>query len=230
MFYLYLRQSYHVVKMKILIVSATRKEINPLLKQYSIQAKRTNLFSFRSGKKSVDVLVTGVGMTVTAFHLGKNLSSKYGLAINVGICGSFKKKFTPGTVLNVVNDCFADFGAEDGEKFLTAEEIGLVQGLKVHGSVFKNKMTGGLPKVSSITVNTVHGNNSSIRKVIRKFSPDIESMEGAAFFYACRLNKIPCIQLRAVSNYMEKRSKKNWKTKSAVNNLCSFVMKLIEEL
>ncbi|MBI3501378.1 MAG: futalosine hydrolase [Bacteroidetes bacterium] len=198
--------------MKILIVSATKKEIASLLR---ISDKKTgdSFFTSSFGKHTLDFLITGVGMTSTAFHLGKLLSNKkYDLAINAGIAGSFRKNIPPGTVVNVTEDCFADFGAEDGEKFLTAEEIKLVQSSKFKvsrrdsfgaSSKFKNKTLNKLPKAKAITVNTVHGNASSIKKVVKKFNPDIESMEGAAFFLACMEEKIPCIQVRAISNYVE---------------------------
>src|ERR1051326_1799870 len=101
--------------MKILIVAATEFEITPLRKRKKILKK-----------KSVDLLVTGVGMTQTAFALGKIFSTKkIDLAINVGVAGSFRKNIPLGTVVNITGDYFADFGAEDGNKFLTAEEMKL---------------------------------------------------------------------------------------------------------
>jgi futalosine hydrolase len=81
--------------------------------------------------------------------------------------------------------------------------------------------------VKGITVNTVHGNSASIKKVKKKFNPDIESMEGAAFFFACQNEKIPCLQIRAISNYVEKRNKKKWKMKLAVKNLCTIIEKIL---
>jgi hypothetical protein len=43
-----------------------------------------------------------------------------------------------------------------------------------------------LKKARAITVNTVHGNDMSIKKVQERLTPQLESMEGAAFFYACQ--------------------------------------------
>ena len=39
-----------------------------------------------------------------------------------------------------------------------------------------------LNHVKAITVNTVHGNEDSISKIINRLNPDIETMEGAAIF------------------------------------------------
>lgn len=87
-----------------------------------------------------------------------------------------------------------------------------------------------LPPVSGITVNTVHGNSDSIKKVVRRFHPDIETMEGAAFFYACSQQKIPCLQIRAVSNYVAMRNKSAWNIPLAVKNLNETVIKILDEI
>ena len=219
--------------MKILLVSATKFEIAPLLKNFKKIRSEKNLSTFRFGKHTIDVLLTGVGMTASAFHLGKILSNKYDLAINAGVAGSFKKNIPPGTVVNVVSDRFADLGAEDGNRFLTLKEMGLeeVTSFKSQVSSLKiRKVLSGLPSVKGITVNTVHGNPASIKKVVRKFHPDIESMEGAAFFFACDLEKIPCLQIRAISNYVERRNKKNWKMELAIRNLNLFLQQLLSDL
>jgi futalosine hydrolase len=44
-------------------------------------------------------------------------------------------------------------------------------------------------------------------------------MEGAAFHYVCLTEKVPFLQLRAVSNYVGERNKKNWNIKLAIENL-----------
>lgn len=216
--------------MKILLVSATKFEIAPLVKKFRKIAARKNISSYRFKNRSFDVLITGVGMTATAFHLGKMLDKKYDLVINAGIAGSFRKSIQLGSVVNVVSDCFADLGAEDGKKILTLKEIGF-ENISSHKpqviSKRIRKILSALPQVKGITVNTVHGNSVSIKKAVKKFNPDIESMEGAAFFFACNHEKIPCIQVRAISNYVERRNKKKWKMDLAVRNLSVSVEKII---
>ena len=172
-------------------------------------------------------------MTATAFHLGQILNKKYDLAMDVGIAGAFRRNIPLGAVVNVVSERFADFGVEDGNKFLTAEEIGLKEVANYRAQVASRgirKVLSVLPQVKGITVNMVHGNSASIKKIIKKFNPDIESMEGAAFFLACNHEKIPCIQIRAISNYVEKRNKKNWKLKLAISGLSEFAEKLLSNL
>ena len=219
--------------MKILLVSATQSEITPLLKKFRKISAKENISSFRFEKKSIDVLITGVGMTAMAFHLGKILNKKYDLAINAGVAGSFRKNIPLGSVVNVVSDCFADLGAEDGQKFLTLMEMGMPE-TRSNNPVVRSKKARNifsiLPQVKGITVNTVHGNPASIKNVIKKFNPDIESMEGAAFFFSCNHEKIPCVQIRAVSNFVEKRNKMKWKMKSAVENLHAVLENFLREI
>ncbi len=223
--------------MKILLVSATKFEVNPLLKKLQKVSKKADLLSYRAGKHSVDILITGVGMTATAFYLGKQLSKSYDLAINAGVAGSFKKSILPGEVVNITHDRFGDLGAEDGTKFITLSEMRLGKvpnltpiaiGAQVPSLKFKSLRH--LKKVKGISVNTVHGNSASIKKVVKKFKPDVESMEGAAFFFACQEFKTPCVQVRAISNYVERRNKKNWKLELAVKNLNYFLERMLQTI
>lgn len=215
--------------MKILIVAATFFEIKPLLSFLGYRSKKEFVVkSFFFLQKSIDVLITGVGMMHTAFHLGSFLANKkYNLAVNVGIAGSFDKKIKLGEVVNVVEDRIADLGVENGEKFLDVVQMKLV---KKNEIFFKINSSGlkELKKVKAITVNKIHGNEKSIKKIVHKYNPQIESMEGAAFFYSCSTYKIPCLQIRAISNYVEKRNKKKWKIPLAVKNLNEMVVKVIK--
>jgi futalosine hydrolase len=212
--------------MRILIASATEKEKG--IKQLA------------TGKLSVDMIVTGIGMTATAHAVTKALcNQKYDLAINIGIAGSFREEIKTGDVAIVVTDAFADLGVEEGEKFLPIYEMGLQKPdlypfwngkLKPDFKFEILKSVGPLKKVSAISVNKVHGSEESIRKVMDKFYPDIESMEGAAFFYCCMMEKVPCMQIRAISNRVEKRNKEAWDIPFALQNLHSSLQEILMEL
>ena len=87
-----------------------------------------------------------------------------------------------------------------------------------------------MKKVKSITVNTVHGNKKSIAQIIKRLNPDIENMEGAAVFKVCNFFNTTCIQLRSISNYVEKRNKKKWNIPLAIQNLNFEVERIISLL
>jgi len=55
-------------------------------------------------------------------------------------------------------------------------------------------------------------------------------MEGATVFKVCNEFAVPCIQIRAISNNVEKRSKANWNMPLAIHNLNHQVAKIIMEL
>jgi len=55
-------------------------------------------------------------------------------------------------------------------------------------------------------------------------------MEGAAFFYACFMERLPCLQIRAVSNYIEDRNKDRWNIPLAIGNLNKIALKIIHHI
>jgi futalosine hydrolase len=85
-------------------------------------------------------------------------------------------------------------------------------------------------KVTGITVNQVSTNPILIDALLEKYNPDIESMEGAVFHYVCLKEKIPFIQIRAISNVVGDRNKANWKMKEAIETLNTEIIQLINEL
>lgn len=227
--------------MKVLFVSATRLEIEPLFKHLKIRHRSANHFYLKkSGKNEYSILITGPGMVSTAYHLGIHLfENDYDLVVNAGLAGSFKKEISTGSVLNVCEECFADLGAEDDESFIPIAEMKFEgpDDFPLRKKTLQNNSEINfislllLPKVKGITVNAVHGNDLSIRKTVKLFNPDVESMEGAAVFYTCHYkNKTPFIEIRAISNYVEKRDKSNWKMNEAIRNLGEVLKTFIEEI
>jgi futalosine hydrolase len=217
--------------MKILIVSATKFEVEPFLnKMDAINTVNSTHFSANYKNHQIDFLITGVGMVATAYHTMKALFAKYDLAINAGICGSFNENLEIGVVVNIYEDTFSELGAEDGDAFLSLEDLKLNGIQKVTSTLaFSNKSLDLIPKVSGITVNTTHGNEHAIEKVIERFHPYVESMEGAAFLFVCEHEQIPCIQLRAVSNFVEKRNKEAWNIPLAIENLNQQLIAIIND-
>jgi futalosine hydrolase len=104
--------------MKILLVAATSAEISILTEHFQLAEAE-----FMQTEK-FDILITGVGMTATAFALGKHLSNRYNLVLNLGIAGSFDPDIPLGTVLNVTADDLSELGAENKGTFLSIEELG----------------------------------------------------------------------------------------------------------
>jgi futalosine hydrolase len=226
--------------MHILIVSATYMEIAPLVARLKFISENDQRMKFyTSGKHEIDVLISGVGMVATAAWTAKALSAKkYDAALNFGVCGSFDRSLEIGKVVHVLTDRFADLGAEDDEKFLSVHDLNLLGenefpfmwGQLVNQSVPNYERILNLTGVNAISVNTVHGNEASISKTVKRLNPHVESMEGAAFFYACMIEKIPCAQIRAVSNFIEKRNRDNWNIALAIKNLNETAIEIVNNL
>lgn len=213
--------------MKLLLVSATLEEITTLMGRFDLR-KGLNTMNGHD----ITILVTGVGMVSTAYALGRVLAvSKFDKAINVGIAGSFQHSLEMGQVVKVAKDCFSELGAEDDSAFLSIDQMGF--GTSCEAPLVCEMLeasTQHLQKVSAITVNKVHGNDQSIRSTVDRINPGIESMEGAAFFYACRLNDLPCLQIRSISNYIERRNRGSWNIPLAVACLNHELIALLNKI
>lgn len=223
--------------MKILIVAATHFEILPLLEELPKLYPAAENGVFKNKTHEIRVLITGVGMMHTAFALG-NMLSQYrpDFAINLGIAGSFDSQLTIGQVVHVVAEALGDLGVEEKDgQFKDVFELGLLdmnQTPYINGRLY-NTAVGEfefMTSVRGLSINKVHGSAESIEKIVSKYQPDIESMEGAAFFFACLQAQLPFMEIRAISNYVEPRNKENWNIPLAIDNLNKVAAELLETL
>jgi len=203
---------------KLLVIAATHKELAPTFDHFGFQHE---LFVQHP---QFDILISGVGMTATAFALGKHLNSNYYLVLNVGIAGSFDQKIALGSLVNITEDVFAELGAENGDDFISIDELGFGKSTYFSNNSTVNLMVDDLPKVKGITVNKVHGNAKNITAILKRSAAQTESMEGAAVFYASAHANIPAIQIRSISNYVKPRNKNNWKINLAIQNLNNWLI------
>jgi futalosine hydrolase len=226
--------------MKILLVAASNSEVKLLRDKLTFVSKvYNNLTNYKLGNLDIDVLITGHGSVFMAYHLTKALNTySYDLAINLGIAGSFDYFLELGFVVNVIQEQFADLGFEDKDAFFTLGEKELLDEdsfpftseiLRSLGN-FEIDVVDSLIPVKAITVNTLHGRQENIEKVKARFKCEIETLTGAAFFYACLMEKIPFLQIRAISYFVEIRKVDNWHHPLALSNLTTSVLEILEEL
>jgi len=221
--------------MRVLIVAATKPEVDLLISDFGFRisdlGRNENEYALTTHHSPLTTLITGVGMVATAFSLGKHLATnQYDLAINLGIAGSFDRNIALGEVVEVVEDQLSELGAEDAEAFLLIETLGFGESIFKTDVRLSSYSDQQLKHVTAITVNTVHGHEPSIQKLTSRIQPQLESMEGAAFSYACKQAGIPCLQIRAVSNYVEKRNRDAWQIGLAIKNLNSFAAEFLERV
>lgn len=226
--------------MRILLVSATAAEIGPVtavLHREGESGQRMTRYTVHG--HDIDVLVAGVGMVATATWCSHALSrERYDAALNLGVCGSFDRSLALGTVVQIVTDQMPELGAEDGDAFLSIHQLRLldeneppfVDGCLMNTAPPVSATLASLPTVNGITVNTVHGREQSIACVTTRCAPQVESMEGAAFMYACLVHGQRFAQIRAISNVVERRNRETWKIAEAVANLGAVSLRLLSEL
>ncbi|WP_167605529.1 futalosine hydrolase [Maribellus sediminis] len=223
--------------MKILLVAATWMEVNLLVEELEkVEEKSHLLKTYRLGENLIDVLISGIGVTFTTFHLTSTLhQEEYDLVINFGIAGSLTHQLEIGEVVNVVYEEFADLGIETSHEFLTLFESGY---MNINEFPFENGILKAtsmlewdqLKKVRGITVSKSHRNRESISKILSKFSGHTESMEGAAVFYVCNWMGVECCQIRAISNYLEPDSSAKWNIPLALDNLKHSLLRQLKQL
>lgn len=209
--------------MPVLVVAATEAEI------------AGTIAALGRSSEHHDTLITGVGMVATAAQCARVLSKTgHDVVLNLGLCGSFDRSFPPGTVVHVTSDRIAELGAEDGERFLPVDELGLLQTGECAELTNPRPPTSSalsrLPAVRGITVNTVHGGERSIAEAVARFAPQVESMEGAAVMYTCTMLGLRFAQVRAVSNMVERRNRGAWKMAEAIDALTRAAIEIIGQL
>ena len=212
---------YEICGMNLLIIAATELEIAPFLKE----------------NDKADILITGVGIPATIFHLTKKLITKnYDLAFQAGIAGTFNGCFNLEEVVLVKEDNFGDLGIDENGNFTTLFDNGFLDKNDlpyINGTLLNNNLLlqkSKLPVAKAITVNKITNDHLQIKNIQQKFIAEVESMEGAAFHYVCLQQKVNFLQIRAISNIVGERDKTKWKMKDAIENLNKELLEIIKTL
>lgn len=208
-----------------LVVAATAKEISPFIEQ-----ARTGDF------RNVDILISGIGLTASTYHLIKQLAlKKYELVIQAGVAGCFDPRIRLGQVVAIKQDAIADQSVVELEKLKTLFDLNLVPQdqypYKKGWLINPNKQIlkrSKLKIVNGISVNQISTSKQMIKFYRDVFNPVTESMEGAALHYVCLMENIPFLQIRSISNYIGERNKKKWNMMDSVVNLNNELTRIIK--
>jgi futalosine hydrolase len=216
--------------MRVIISAATVGEWMPSFLNVN------TLYTGESQRLKLQYHQSGIGMLAASFALTKlALEDKPDLIIQVGIAGTFDSNLLLGSVVVINEETIGDLGVEEDGKWKDLFDLKLEK--SSYHPFEKRKLPNqwltkynllGLKEVSGITVNEISTNPERIQKLVKKYNPGIESMEGAALHYVARETNIPFLQIRAVSNYIGERDKSNWKMKLAIDNLNQTILKYID--
>lgn len=211
---------------KILYVAATESEAAVLRNIKGIDSAGSG---YRIDDLEINVLITGIGALPTSWSITNwvAINGKPDLAVNGGIAGSFNELLKTGDIVMPMTDCFADSGIEDNDKFQTLFEAGLSDpdefpykgGILHSDQHYTEKLRERVIPVKAITTNTATGSDVTLKRLISKYNPGIETLEGASFFYICIRERIPFFAVRAISNKVEPRNRQNWNIPLALERL-----------
>ncbi|MEA1887870.1 MAG: futalosine hydrolase [Bacteroidota bacterium] len=185
-------------------------------------------------------LISGIGPVSTVYAIMNYLAEndKPDLLINIGIAGSYNENLTPGTVVVPVTDSFADLGVCDGKGFIPISRAGIENvdddytpsGTYYASTDIVQKLTPDLIPVKGVTVGVSTGSAEGLDAIRSEYDPDIESMEGAAAYYVCNKQGIPCIGIRSVSNMVGPRNKALWDINLALEQLGKKLVKYFNDI
>jgi futalosine hydrolase len=203
--------------MSILLCAATEKELAP-----------TNVFLQHTDHDyEVDILITGVGLSSSTYHLTKQIYFKMpSFIIQAGVAGSLDESLHLGEVVIVEKDQIGDEGVAEKNEFKSLFQLGLKDDNNFpwqEGMLFNNSLNLfqdlNLSAVTGVTVNEITTEGKRISYYKNTLDADIETLEGAALHYVALMENILFLQLRSISNYVGERDKTKWMLAESIINL-----------
>ena len=194
-----------------------------------------------AGRKVVHV-TSGVGVANAAWA-ATVLAERFGITrvVNFGIAGAYPGSgLSPGDVAAAQEEVYADTGLALADGTHTMEEMGLEllkRGSRKFFNTFpldRKLLTKALPHVKAsgrfLTVAQATGTLKRSRELFSKFGALAENMEGAAVAHICARYGIKALELRGISNMVEKRDPSKWIKKPAARNCQQALISVLELL
>jgi len=225
--------------MKILLVAATPEEMPAAFKN-DRSPDNNAPFSVNYHNHNIIAIISGIGMIATAYNTGTNINNRhFDIAINIGIAGLLHGKGAIGDVFYINNEFLPELGCGENDNFITAFRPELINPEKqpfkngylqnnFNTSLFEN--INEIKPANGITVNRTQVVKADLLPDFILNLPVVETMEGAAFFYACLLQKTRFISLRSVSNLTSERDKSGWDIENAIKKLHYSLYKVLDAI
>ena len=197
--------------MRLLCAVATPQEFLTVFPAWQGAPAEHRLLPIRTG---LAACITGVGPVNAGMALGHLLALHREITgvINLGLAGSFDLDRAPlGSCVLATEEIWPEYGLL-GDDGIDAPGLGFAQwehgGLRVVdrlplcadlAELGLPRLAGAVPGIS-LTVAGVSAGADRAAMLARRYSPLSENMEGFAVALACARRRIPCMELRAVSN------------------------------
>jgi futalosine hydrolase len=222
------------VNHRITVVVATPGEIEPFLHYLQKNAEQHSFQTFQLHTLLIDILYTGIGIMDTMYTLMDYISHRHPDGwIQAGIGGALDTSLSISQVYSISSETLVGFGAEEQNGIIRdpfqlgwsdPDAFPYESGLML----CPHHLQPGLPIATGMTSFHSHGDASRIELIHLGTSGQIESMEGAPFFYISLMKKIPFLSLRAISNFVEPRDVSKWQIKPAIDQLNTALIKWLE--
>ncbi len=200
------------------------------------------IWSGRLAGRKVVHITSGVGITNAAWA-ATVLAERYHITrvINFGIAGAYPGSgLAPGDVAAAEEEVYADTGVALADGLHSMEEMGielLQRGRNKFFNTFqmdRKLLKKALPYVDAsgrfLTVAQATGTMKRSRKLVREFDGLVENMEGAAVAHVCARYGISALEIRGISNMVEKRDPSKWIKEPAALNCQQALLSVIEKL
>lgn len=195
--------------------------------------------NYKPGNHEIIPWITGIGSLMASHSLTQGVVKlKPDFIVQASIAGSFSPQLLPPQVVVIKDEILGDLGVQEEDDFkdifdLKLQEPSIFPYYKkcLTNPLLENKTTYyDLPIVNAVTINEITTNPKRIELLKQKYQPAVESMEGAVLHYIGIMEKIPFLQIRAVSNMVGERDKTKWQMKEAIAALNEALNNLLPQL
>ena len=222
----------------ILLLAATKREIQNLPAEWNLAPTERVLGRGTWARADAVLAETGIGITnaaaVTALMLERHGPD---LVLQFGIGGTFDAELCPvGSVAWATEEAYADLGVETPGELHAIERLGFPLGPGFFDVVpvadgqarhFAHQYGGVCGRF--LTVGTVTGTDATAARLMARWTPLCENMEGAAAAHVCALAGVPFVEVRGVSNIVEDRGRNPWEFDKAIAAVAAIIAQILRE-
>ena len=191
---------------------------------------------FQLNNVEIEILISGIGILNTTYSLMDYLTThKPDAWIQAGIGGAFDRSLEIGEVYLIESEMLMDYGAQDKDgRIINQFELGWANADEFpfsDGKMLCPYISSeiSIPFASGMTSIHSHGFQETIDRIDKGLHGQVESMEGAAFFYVSLMKNIPFLSLRSISNFVESRDTSKWNIPLAINIINAKLITLLKE-
>ena len=117
-----------------------------------------------------------------------------------------------GSVCAAESESYGDLGVETPTGFLTVRELGFAA---LDVDQIPMQLFPHARRLPFVTVNTCSGTNDLSSRIQARTNGAVESMEGAAIAHVAARERIPCGEIRGISNFTGDRDRSTWRVREA---------------